>query len=487
MRQQRGRAPKQARRQRPQQGRRLARNTAEAELVIDRVGSRGDGIGTAPYLLDYETAHRTFFVPGTLAGERVRVRPTAVTARGITAEIVELIRPSPDRAEPVCDVFAGGQGCGGCAFQHMAEAAYRRTKAETFIKLLEKAGQDTEIRPPVWTQMAGRRRARLSFRRTAAGLVTGFAGRNSHFIHPLDSCGVLSPALKQSVGRIKSWAEPHFAPGLSGWIAVNMLDQGADILVQADRMPDRGQLAGLSAGAAELAVVRLAIQTDRSEQPVILLERARPTLRQHEAAGGQTLMPPPGGFLQASAEAETALIQAVLEAADKRQAALQETGRRLQVADLYCGAGTFSLPLLAKGVQLTGYEADRAAADALLAAARAAGSGSRCTAEVRDLAAAPVRADELGRADLILVDPPRSGAPAQMREIAALGRRRADGGPDLIPDVIMVSCNPHTALRDMAVLTAAGWQTCWVQMVDQFVRTPHTEMVARLCHTGPPQ
>ena len=459
-------------------GIRLARNAPDIELEIERIGGRGDGIGSAPYQLDYETRDRPVFVPGTLAGERVRVRPTAASAQGITAEILQLITPSPDRAEPVCSVFRSGQGCGGCTFQHMTEAAYRRTKTQAFEGLLDKAGLRPTLLPPVWTQMAGRRRAKLSYRRTAEGFITGFTGRATHFIYQLDSCGLLTKELKAVTDRLAAWAAPCFAAGETGTIQINMLSGGADILIQPDQEIPADRLARLTADTARLGtggtgLVRLAVRPPGADEPVLLLAEVAPVVYLDRAVGGQALYPPPGGFLQASSEAETALVKAVLAAA-----AIPEQARP-RVVDLYCGVGTFSLPLLGCGAQLTGYEADKAAIEGLLTAARAAGFGSRTQAFVRDLNAAPVRAEELADADIILADPPRAGAAAQIRELARLGQMT-----DTLPVVIMVSCNPFTALRDIAVLTDAGWRLDHVQMIDQFVRTPHTEMVARLCGPG---
>ena len=197
--------------------------------------------------------------------------------------------------------------------------------------------------------------------------------------------------------------------------------------------------------------------------------------------------------MQASTEAETALIQAVLRSAAARTDRL-EIGRPLRVMDLYCGVGTFTLPLLGIGAIVTCYEADRTAIDSLLAATRAAGLGSSCSTHSRDLVVAPVRAEEFCTAkgkpefDLILLDPPRQGAAeqtAQLVDLAGLLYEDApDSVPDIVPDIVIVSCNPHTAVRDIAVLVAAGWQLKEVQMIDQFVRTAHTEIVTRLVFDG---
>ena len=107
---------------------------------------------------------------------------------------------------------------------------------------------------------------------------------------------------------------------------------------------------------------------------------------------------------------------------------------------------------------------------------------------------APVRAEEFCTAKgepefvLILLDPPRQGAAeqsAQLVELADLLYEKAPNNvPGIVPDIVMVSCNPHTAVRDIAVLVAAGWQLEEVQMIDQFVRTAHTEIVTRLVFDG---
>lgn len=469
--------------------RRLARNTPEIELQIERIGSRGDGVGNARYTVDYETKDRAVFVPASLVGEVVRVRPTTLNAQGLTAELIELIRPSAHRTSPACDVFGNGNGCGGCSFQHVDEAGYRALKDEQFTGVLERAGIDRHsglIRPPIWTPMAGRRRARLSYRRTAEALVIGFAGRGSHFIYELTSCGVLTPALKALIGRLKDWAEPCFSPGATGQMAVNMLAGGADILVRPDQQMTPDEITRLSERAAAAGLARLSVRTNETAAPLLLMEAGSCHLHQDKTVGGACLQPPPGSFLQASAQGETALVKTVLEAVfgPDEGPGEQADAPDVNVVDFYCGAGTFSLALLARGVKLAGYEADKAALDGLVAAARNAGFGNRVSAHQRDLAAAPVRAEELEEADILLLDPPRQGASAQVAELARLAeRRQADARlptPVILPKIIMVSCNPHTAVRDIAVLTAAGWAVSFIQMVDQFVRTAHSELVACL-------
>ena len=496
---------RQKQKRKPKKAVRLPRNAPEIELTITSMGSRGDGIATARYTVGYETKDWTFYVPGSLAGEKVRVRPLSETGQGLIAEIIELIAPHPSRTTPSCEVFSGVKGCGGCSLQHMSEIAYQHWKMNRLKDIFEVAGlrldsqreEDSLIKPrfapPVWTQMAGRRRARLSYRRTAQTLIIGFTGRASHFIYPLESCGVLQKELKQLVMQLNSWAAPHLPAGQSGQIAVNLLSSGADILLLPDEMLPDEVLTALSATLESLPVCRLSVCQPGNDIPLLLVETALPVLQLDRAVGGLRLYPPPGSFLQTSSEAETALIQAVLQAAAARSNRLQ-TGRPLRIMDLYCGVGTFTLPMLSSGAIVTGYEGDCAAVHSLLAAARKANYGAYCNVYCRDLMTAPVRAEEFCSAkgepefDLILLDPPRQGAAAQTAHLAALAdclsKNTTDSKSATIPDIVMVSCNPHTAVRDITVLVAAGWQLEEVKMIDQFVRTTHTEIVAMLVFVG---
>ena len=485
--------------QKPAKALRLPRNAPEIDLTIRFVGSRGDGISSASYTVGHETKDWPFYVPGSLEGEQVRVKPQQVTGQGLIAKLVELLTPSPSRSAPVCDVFAGLEGCGGCSLQHMNEAAYRDWKLDQLERVFDKAnfGIANKMSPPflmpVWTHMSGRRRVRLSYRQTAQAFFIGFTGRASHFIYPLETCGVLQTELKQLITQLHDWAAPHLPAGQRGQIAINLLSSGADVLLLPDEPLAGKVLTALSADLDGLPVCRLCVRQPETDIPLLLAKKAPAVLQLEREIGGYNLYPSPGSFLQASTEAETALIQAVLRSAAARTDRLQ-TGRPLRVLDLYCGVGTFTLPLLGNGAIVKCYEADRTAIDSLLAATRAAGLGASCSTHRRDLVAAPMRAEEFCTAkgkpefDLILLDPPRMGAAAQTVELVALAdllcKDAPDGVPDIVPDIVMVSCNPHTAVRDIAVLVAAGWQLKEVQMIDQFVRTAHTEIVTRLVFDG---
>jgi 23S rRNA (uracil1939-C5)-methyltransferase len=130
---------------------------------------------------------------------------------------------------------------------------------------------------------------------------------------------------------------------------------------------------------------------------------------------------------------------------------------------LFAGIGTFALALPGK---VTAAEASR---DAVLALKRAAPG---IAAQHRDLYRRPMMADELSGLDAAVLDPPRSGAEAQVAELAR----------SHVPRIAYVSCNPATFARDAAVLASGGYRLDWVRPVGQFRWSTHVELVSAFSH-----
>jgi 23S rRNA (uracil1939-C5)-methyltransferase len=168
---------------------------------------------------------------------------------------------------------------------------------------------------------------------------------------------------------------------------------------------------------------------------------------------------PPGAFLQATAQGEAVLSRLVVDfcaGADR-------------IADLFAGVGTFALRLAAQA-RVVAFDEDESAIHALQRAAIGAAGLKPLHAERRDLFKTPLSAAELNRFDAVVFDPPRQGAQAQSREIAA----------GTVPTVVAVSCNPGTFARDMRHLLDGGYRLVSVIPIDQFRYSAHVEIVALL-------
>ncbi|MDK7049861.1 23S rRNA (uracil(1939)-C(5))-methyltransferase RlmD [Aerococcus sanguinicola] len=168
-------------------------------------------------------------------------------------------------------------------------------------------------------------------------------------------------------------------------------------------------------------------------------------------------------FFQPNPSQAQRMIDLVLDWADLTDQSL--------VIDLFCGVGTFSLPLAQQAKALAGIEIVDQSIESAKRNARENGldnthfmarDARRGLTEIED---------DWGQADLLLLDPPRNGAGGKvMRRIGRLGTNK----------IIYVSCNPKTLATDMAWLRDYGYQLSKIQLVDQFPHTQHVEAVALL-------
>jgi 23S rRNA (uracil1939-C5)-methyltransferase len=137
-----------------------------------------------------------------------------------------------------------------------------------------------------------------------------------------------------------------------------------------------------------------------------------------------------------------------------------------RLADLYCGAGAFTFRL-AEIAPVLAADFSAPAITALKSAIATAPGLKAITAEARDLVRRPVLSAELSKIDAVVLDPPRAGAAEQVGEIARSST----------PRVAYVSCNPTTFARDARTLADAGFRLERVLPVDQFLWSPHIELV----------
>ena len=397
-------------------------------VTIARLGARGDGL-TVDGLV----------VPGALPGERVSVAREERRARLLAIEA-----PSPKRVAPFCP-YAGR--CGGCAVQHLAAGAYAAWKRGIVAQALVQAGIETEPAPLVDAHGAGRRRITLHVRRIEGRARAGLMEARSHALVAIDRCPITVPALHRAPALAEALAAPLGGGGKPLDVLATATDSGLDVDIRGHGPASETARAALTGLAAEHDLARLSLHGD------VVVERRPPML----VSGAARLLPPPGGFLQATQAGEAVLTALVLRAMD---------GRAKRVADFFSGSGPFSLAL-AGSREVHAVEGDAAALRGLDRAARASPASRRITLERRDLFRRPLLAPELDRFDAVVFDPPRAGAQAQASRIAG----------SKVPLVVGVSCDPGTFARDATTLIAGGYRLERVTPVDQFRHSGHVELV----------
>lgn len=405
-------------------------------LVIDHVGHRGDGIALA--------GGESLFVPYTLARETVEVAP--LPGHPDRRQLLRIEYPSPERIAPFCPHFGA---CGGCAIQHWRPESYRAWKRQIVVDTLAHAGIDCEVDGLIDAHGAGRRRITVHARRSEDGAVrTGFAAASSHAIVPIEDCPILDPALRGALDAARALAEALKPAGKPLDIQITAAENGLDVDVRGSGPLPAAMIAALSRVAERHGLARL---TRHGE---LVLMRTPPTI----AIGTARVPLPPGSFLQATLAGEEALATRVLE----------HCKRGKHIADLFCGVGPFALRLAARA-RIAAFDSDAGAVTALQKAVASASGLKPVKAEARDLFRRPLMPQELRDYDTVVFDPPRQGAQAQVRQLAA----------SKIAVVIAVSCNAATFARDARALIEGGYRIEQVTPIDQFRHTPHVELVAR--------
>ena len=403
------------------------------ELAIEAVGGEGDGLASGPA-----------FVPFTLPGERV-----LAAGQGELRELIEVVEASPQRVEPPCPHFGT---CGGCALQHWAHAPYLAWKVERLAATLARQRIEPQILAPFAAAPGTRRRVALHARRggrEAARL--GYKARKSWDLVDIAVCPISDPAIQAAIPALKRLAAPLFEhPKSAPTLHVTLTSSGLDVDISGVERKSGGLSADarvqLAERAAEADFARVTLDGE------VAYLASQPQVR----LGPAVVSLPSGGFLQATTQAEEAMAAFVVA----------EAAGAARIADLYCGVGTFTFRLAQIG-QVHAADFAPEAIRALTGALASAPGLHGVTAEARDLVRRPVLAEELKKTEVAVFDPPRAGAAEQTAELARSSVAR----------VIGVSCNPATFARDARTLIDAGFTLERVLPVDQFLWSPHIELV----------
>ena len=363
------------------------------------------------------------FVRHTLPGERVVVEVTEGDdqSKFLRGDAVEVLEASLDRVEPPCP-FSGPHLCGGCDFQHVRLAAQREMKAFVVREQLQRlAGLDVPVTvEPVPGDHEGLAwRTRVQYAVDEDGHA-GLRAHRSHEIVRLDTCRIAHPDLPAVTSE--DW-------------------YGADAVEAI--VSDTGERLRIVTADGDLYL----------DGPKVL----------HERAAGRDWRVTGSGFWQVHPGAADTLVSAVLEALEPAP------GER--AADLYSGVGLFSAAL-AERVGPTGWvigvEGDEVAV----------GDAARNLADLAQVESVVDRVDRalrrgaLGeRMDVVVLDPPRTGAKRDVVEGIAALRPRA---------VAYVACEPASLARDVAIFAEHGYELTGLRAFDLFPMTHHVECVALL-------
>ena len=404
----------------------------EAPVLIERIGARGDGVA--------ETPAGRIFVPYALPGETWAWTAAEGWQRSGAA--------SPDRRAAPCPHFGS---CGGCVAQHMNAETYRAWKQQIAVDAFAHQGLEIET-PTLWqAPEASRRRVTFAAVRIGGRIRLGYREAGSHALCAIETCLIADQRITNRLDDLAALVDIIAGAGAKlddMRIGVVAAANGLAVAVDADgRRLGPGERAALAKGAEAAGILRLTIGRDeivQLDQPVIDI-------------GGARVPVPDAAFLQAVPAAEAFMASRVVDA----------VARAKRVADLFAGLGTLTLPLAARA-RVAAFDSDPEALAALEHATRHASGLKPVEIRRRDLFREPLSRGELNAFDAVVFDPPRAGAAAQAKALAR----------STVGTVVAVSCNPATLARDARTLVDGGYRLVAIDLVDQFLYSPHLEAVA---------
>lgn len=460
----------------------------EYEVIVERLAYGGEGVARLPPGPEASGAGgMTVFVAGAAPGDRARVRLTEVERRHARARLLEVIAPGPERVPAVCSHY--DEGCGGCSWQHLAIAAQQRAKVEAVRESLVRIGgyADPPMSPVRAAPEAWFYRNKMEFAFSVrGGLGLHPVGRWREVV-PITDCRLQSPLAMRILDTVRAFARDH---GLPAWDAVTRQGFLRDLAIRHARatgqtlvglvtapgpLPQAGDLVArlraLDPGIC--AVVRGIRPGDNDGSPIVAVEALH---------GGGTIVEEVRGlrfevglqtFFQTNTAQAGALLDVVRELAGDGSAA----GASPRVLDVFCGVGFFTLALAGQAREVIGVELSEASIEAARANAREnrIANVAFFAGDARHVL--PVALAAHGLPEVVVLDPPRSGAGGKvMRRIARTGARR----------IVYVSCNPATLARDLRELDPFGYRMTVVQPVDLFPQTYHVETVVALDRSTAP-
>lgn len=399
-------------------------------VTIRGIAAGGEGVGTLPDGL-------TVFVPRVAPGETVSLAPAVRRRRYARARVDRVLEPAPERVAPRCPHYTADE-CGGCQLQHLDSAAQRRARRAIVEDALRRIGGLDVLVPeiePADTEWEYRTRITLAVK----GRVIGFHRLNAPgSVFDLERCHIARPEIQ----RLWSAVREHR----------RLLPADAESLVlRVDRAGARHLIVRARGDRAWTAAAELGSRLERAGEPAVLWWEPEHGAPRVVHGGGEAfpatvfeqVHPEMGDRVRAHAVAELGAV----------------TGRT--VWDLYAGVGETSAALAALGARVESVELDRRA---VAQAERTGPAGvRRHGGRVEDVL------DRLGPAELVVLNPPRTGvAPAVTARLAAGDAER----------LVYISCDPATLARD-ATRLAPGWRFGAVRAFDLFPQTAHVETVAR--------
>lgn len=429
--------------------------------IIDKLAFGGNGV--------CRIDGKVCFVPFSCPGDEVSLRITSRHKSYCTASINEIITPSLLRVVPECPIFGV---CGGCSWQHISYTAQLEQKRNILAETLWRGGRvpadlvEEVVAAP--SQYGYRNRFQFKVSMVAGELRIGFYRQGSHLVeNAADGCPVALPVINRVLACCRAVLQSYRDAALITQLSIDAGDNGVIVIINhSGKVSAAGRRFFIDRAGDFEECTGLFLKADTSAKIESLWGSSEISYRMQQADPDQLplrLTYPPGGFAQVHQQQNSAMLSVI-----RRFGTFNST---VDLLDLYCGNGNFSLPLAGDVASVVGIEGNAGsvrAADHNRELNNVANASFFC-----DDAASAVRrfVEQKQGFDTVLLDPPRTGAGEIVADIAGLQ-------PDKI---IYVSCDPSTLARDCGLLAERGYSVAASVPLDMFPQTFHIESVTLLC------
>jgi len=432
------------------------------ELIIEKLVYGGDGLARLP--ADESGRRKAVFLPFVLEGERVQARLSDDKAAFARGEVEQIVAASPARIAPDCPYF---QRCGGCHYQHTSYQHQLEIKSAILHETLTRIGKldlkaEIQIHPsPPWNY---RNRTRMRLR-THPEFSLGYYRFASHALLPVETCPISSPLINRAIAAL--WELGRAGNFCKSITEIEFFANSDDTHLQLELYSsvhgDDGQLQafGETLRAAIPEIVSIAVF------PQSELGSIRPTSKLEAVP---EILTGPGTLLYKANSAEYrvgagSFFQVNRHLRDELVGLVVDGRSGTTALDLYAGVGLFSVVLARKFERVIAVESSQTSYSDLKYNRPENVKAVHATTEHYLKNGGKIRAD------LVVVDPPRSG----LREDVArmLAQLKA-------PRITYVSCDPATLARDLRVLVESGYRVNEAHLIDLFPQTYHLETVIHL-------
>jgi len=418
--------------------------------------------------LSHDSDGKVTLLEGAIAGEEVSVKIYSTNKNLQKGRATHILEASPARVQPACKYF---KQCGGCNFQHMHYAQQLRAKEEILRDLLVRNGHsvlanaaEKLLPPPLASDKEYHYRQRIRLQ-VDTWQTLGFFKRRSNNCISIDSCLLAKREINDCLQNLKQ--QQAFTHLLARTETLELLFNPASKLItlifhltQKPRPADNQHATALTVKIKDLEHVFFCAKgfaPSGSSDLSFSIPPVLPFTKNEINLSWET-----GGFCQVNLGQNQKLIQTVLAYCN-----VTETD---SVLDLFCGMGNFSIPLAMQAKSLIGVEGQGSAIRSARKNSSNAGQSNTTFSKqpVHDACLAMVK--DAKQFDIVVIDPPRQGAPGLATQLAQLTRKR----------LIYISCDPATLCRDLAELLDRDFHLTQLQPIDMFPQTHHIECVALL-------